>query len=303
MADGYAGCVVSGGYIYCVGGSTGTVSTSAAYFASLSSAGIGSWTRTTNYPTTILQYSCVVSGGYIYCLGGGTDSGTTSAVYFAPLSSAGIGSWSSTTRYPTPITLQSCVVTESFIYCVGGATGSSGGSSIYFMNSAVYFAPLSAGGVGSWTETTNYPTNISHHSCVASGDFITCIGGTIGGGTPTSDVYFAPISPAATSTQTVTSPIVVTSTSMSPLTETMSTASTQIPSALTSPLLLPVGQVALLIAIAVLIASAGTYLTLRTRQKRGALWKVCSSCGLRNRSENDYCAKCGTSLSDKTRMY
>jgi ribosomal protein L40E len=87
-----------------------------------------------------------------------------------------------------------------------------------------------------------------------------------------------------------------------------STASTQIPGTtipppVLSPSLLPIGQVAPLIIITALIATTVTYLTLRTRQKRGASWRVCSSCGGRNRPENEYCAKCGTSLSDKTRVY
>jgi ribosomal protein L40E len=84
---------------------------------------------------------------------------------------------------------------------------------------------------------------------------------------------------------------------------TAASTSSPVPPPATSPTVLSVGQVAPLIVIAALIASTVTYLTLRTRQKRGASWRVCSSCGGRNRPENEYCAKCGTSLSDKTRMY
>jgi ribosomal protein L40E len=84
---------------------------------------------------------------------------------------------------------------------------------------------------------------------------------------------------------------------------TAAITSSSIPPAATNPTVLSVGQIAALIAIAVLIASAGTYLTLRTRQKREASWRVCSSCGWQNRPENEYCAKCGSSLADQTRVY
>jgi len=152
-------CVVSSGYIYCVGGvspsGTSTGYTNSVYFAKLSPSGVGSWTATTPYPTIIGQESCVASGGYIYCVGGispsGTSSGYVNAVYFAKLSSSGVGGWTSTTPYPTIIAQQSCAVSViagvSYIYCVGGV--SPFGTSSGYVN-AVYFATLSPSGVGAW---------------------------------------------------------------------------------------------------------------------------------------------------------
>jgi len=232
----FQSCVVSGGYIYCVGGDTGVSPyvTSAVYFAPLSPGGVGSWTTTTSYPTTIYEQSCVVSGGYIYCIGGYTTSAVTSAVYFAPLSSSGVGSWVKTKSYPKTIYQESCVVSGSYVYCVGGWNGVSVFSVVYFakLSSAgvgkwvkttsyptrifvqscvvnggyiyciagwnpasktgrvntVYFASLSSGGVGSWVKTTSYPTPINDQSCAVSGSYIYCVGGTF-----TSAVYFASV--------------------------------------------------------------------------------------------------------------
>jgi hypothetical protein len=185
-------CVISGGFIYCIGGDAGCVcsATNAAYYGTVSSSGVGAWASTTSYPTpTADLLSCVASDGFIYCLGGGTDS-----VYFASISSTGIGAWTRTTSYPTSTSLQSCVTAGSYVYCVGG------GPSSATATSAVYYSMLSSSGVGAWTSTTNYPTPIESQSCVVTGSYLYCIGGSAGyspalGRDLVNDaVYYAPIS-------------------------------------------------------------------------------------------------------------
>jgi hypothetical protein len=176
-------CVFWGNYIYCVGGFNATGSSNAVYFAPLSGTGAGAWKRTINYPTYIGEQSCAASGdGYIYCVGGTEDGvSATNAVYFASLHSSGVSAWTQTTSYPTNIDSQSCVVSGGYIYCVGGYTGSP------YDTDSVYFAPVSGTGVGTWTATTSYPTNIAYQSCVVSTGGIFCVGGYF-----TSAVYFAP---------------------------------------------------------------------------------------------------------------
>jgi len=127
-------CVVSGGYVYCVGGDTSSGLTSAVYYARLlSSGGLSTlWWVTTPYLTPIIT-QCVVHGAYIYCVGGSTTSVVTGYVYFAKLSSsAGVGTWKSTTSYPTHIGEQSCVVSGGYVYCAGGFNGVSPTSAVYF---------------------------------------------------------------------------------------------------------------------------------------------------------------------------
>ena len=187
-------CTISSGYIYCVGGNTGTGYTSAVYYAQVSSGGVGSWASTTAYPTSVFGASCVIFSGYIYCVGGYTGSAlapsTTNVVYYAPISSSGVGSWATTSAYPTSIMLESCALSSSYIYCVGGYTGSS-------YVSAVYYAQLSSSGIpstgaGSWTSTTAYYTGLYGASCGidSSSGYIFCVGGYTGS-SYVSAVYYA----------------------------------------------------------------------------------------------------------------
>ena len=120
----HGSCATYSGYIYCVGGGTGLGSTPAAYYAPISSSGVGAWATTASYPTAINYQSCATYSGYIYCVGGlsGGKGNVLSAVYFAPVSSSGVSAWTSTTRYPTTIEEQSCAIYSGYIYCVGGFT-------------------------------------------------------------------------------------------------------------------------------------------------------------------------------------
>src|SRR2546428_689687 len=146
-------CVTSSGYVYCIGGDTHgglANSTSAVYFAALSSNGVGSWLPGTRYPLNVISPSCVVGSGFAYCIGGdtathspfgGTFTGFTSAVYFASLSSSGVGSWASTTSYPTVIYTQSCALDSGYVYCIGGDNGSGVPSGTW--SNGVFFASTS----------------------------------------------------------------------------------------------------------------------------------------------------------------
>ena len=180
-------CVMSSGFVYCVGGNNGTTRITAVYFAPLSSSGVGSWIATTSYPTNVISQSCVASSGFIYCVGGFDGVTSVNSVYFAPLSSSGVGSWSTTTNYPIGITGQSCVAISGFVYCIAGR------DSANLLTSAVYFAPLSSSGVGSWSPTASYPIVVAFHSCVASSGLVYCVGG-LGSASQPNDVYFAPLS-------------------------------------------------------------------------------------------------------------
>src|SRR5207249_25644 len=92
---------------------------------------------------------------------------------------ASLSSWTSTTSYPTNIAGQSCMVSSGFVYCIGGVSPSVSGP---VASSAIYSAPLApTGGVGPWSATTSYPTNIAFQSCVLDTGFVYCIGGATSG--------------------------------------------------------------------------------------------------------------------------
>ena len=79
-------CAAYDGYIYCVGGEDGGISTNLVEYAPISSSGVGTWNSSTSYPGgDIEMQSCNIYSGYIYCIGGyyfvsGSDYGVTNAV-------------------------------------------------------------------------------------------------------------------------------------------------------------------------------------------------------------------------------
>jgi hypothetical protein len=207
-----ASCVSNASYDYCVGGqnSTGT-DLSDVFVAHVSSSGVvDAWNETTDYGAAsgtsgsgglgVEFTSCVGYAGYIYCVAGATTvaPGTTSKVYYAPLLSTGVGAWTETTDYGAAsgatgaggirTFLLSCSEVSGYIFCVGDGS------------SKVFFAPLSASGVGAWTETTDYGAAtgstgaggvaISNPACVPNGTYIYCVGGTVSF-KATSQVFFA----------------------------------------------------------------------------------------------------------------
>ena len=180
-------CAVNNGYVYCVGGYTGSAYLSKVFYAQLSATGgvTGSgWTETYDYGCTsacgttggggvaIGFASCIplVAGSstyYIDCVGGYTSSSAaTSKVFYDTATSSGVGAtWTETTDYGcisscssngstgTSMAGVSCAITGSGVYCVGGVSppGSSG-------SSRVFWATLSNGAVSgsAWTATYDY---------------------------------------------------------------------------------------------------------------------------------------------------
>jgi hypothetical protein len=196
-------CVVSSGYVYCVGGSydSGGDDIASSYYAPLSPTGtLGNWNSTTHYPIPIDTQSCVTASSYIYCIGGEnetdgsvTDVALTNSAWYAPLSSSGIGTWIHTTAYPPDVYYPSCYAANGYVYCLGGADSNENSLT------NVYYAHLSSSGVGTWTSTTSYPVAVSSQACVISSGYIYCVGGeTAPGNTSTSPsytnaVYYAPL--------------------------------------------------------------------------------------------------------------
>ena len=194
-------CVLSSGFVYCVGGSyndNGDDVASSYYTNVTTSGSLGNWNSTTPFPIPVDSQSCLASFSYIYCVGGNNetdgsnvDATATNSVWYAPLSASGIGKWSLTTAYPVNVQYPSCFVGGSEVYCLGGADAN--GNSL----GAAYYATLSPSGVGAWISTTSYPVAGSGQACVISSGDILCVGGETGGGsspTYTNTVYYAPIS-------------------------------------------------------------------------------------------------------------
>ncbi len=194
-------CASTGGTVYCLGGSS-IISgnhTRQAYYASVSSSGIGQWKATTGYPVPFSSGSCAAYNGYIYCVGTANQSDSRD-VFYAPVSAGGIGQWRQTTSYPSPFYGAGCSAYRGYIYCLGdayynataiaaymkGLNGTSnianqilagGGLSQPSINYN-YYAPISASGVGQWKQITATPIPISGGSCTVSGATLYCVGGS-----------------------------------------------------------------------------------------------------------------------------
>jgi hypothetical protein len=108
-----------------------------------------------------------------------------------------LGAWTKTTPYPTitydstnGTTGSSCAISGGYIYCVGGDQYPPNINP----NKHVYYAAVTSSGIGTWTNTTAYPTNTYFPSCVIADSYITCVGGLVSSGVETNAVYSAAVS-------------------------------------------------------------------------------------------------------------
>jgi hypothetical protein len=137
--------------------------------------------------TTTLTYSASLATEGSSAIS--NNSSGTSEVGSSSATSA-VLAWSPSVSYPTNIWTQSCVESGGYIYCVGGLTGP---NTITDSASAVYYAPISSSGIGSWMNTTGYPTSIRSEWCVTETSAIYCVGGYAGSNLSDS-VYYAHLS-------------------------------------------------------------------------------------------------------------
>ena len=193
-------CVTNSTYLFCVGGldAIGEPRSEVYSAAIVPTGNITSWTQNANsYPDTISGESCITSSGYIYCVGGSYDAGgdDVASSYYAQLLGGGkVGMWFYTTPYPVPTDSQSCVTLASYIYCVGGNNETDGTENTVGPSSSNWYAPLSETGIGTWKQTTTYPTNAYLPSCFIAGSYIYCVGGVDSGDNPIGNAYYASLS-------------------------------------------------------------------------------------------------------------
>ena len=165
-----------------------------------------------SYPAPIAALSCVAGGARVFCIGGlNSTPQTTNSTYTAPLSSLGTGAWARLPDYPTGIAGQSCVAYSGYVYCVGGLQAASTATSESEVTSAVYFAPLTASGMGPWTRAADYPFGVYDQSCAVMQGYVYCVGGVGSNSSIVSAVEYAQLSPSGISRwMTATSyPVVV----------------------------------------------------------------------------------------------
>ena len=187
-------CLSASQDLYCVaGGEYNNVTGNQVYYTPILAQSEGAttvWTSVEPYPVNVTMSSCAFLGENLTCVGGlgGPSVSWEPYVYAAPATPGGLGPWAAQTQYPLPIVTTSCVAPGSTIYCVGGVT--TGGVTV----NQSHYANWSGGKLGSWKQTTPYPTPVSDTSCVSGKGWMVCVGGQGSQGSPLDQVYEARVS-------------------------------------------------------------------------------------------------------------
>jgi hypothetical protein len=184
--------VAYNGYIYVLGGYTGTGLKNDVQVAQINADGtIGVWTATEPFSGNRNAFACVPHNGYLYVLGGDTGSGDGSNdVQYAPVNSDGtLGVWNTTTAFGTARRYHRSVAVNGFLYVLGGCPLDT--NSPY---NDVQFAPIRPDGhVGTtWVKTTDLPAKRYIHTNVVYNGFIYQIGG-YDKSSAKNEVLYAPI--------------------------------------------------------------------------------------------------------------
>lgn len=201
------GTAVAGGYIYTVGGNSGSSLVSNVYWAQLNTTtysidspnpGTGacsSWCTSSvyNLPVATADLSLVAYNGYLYAMGGQTAGGTVSSIYIAKLGANGEPSlwhpsdtnpanwvyWYQDTGLPASLSYMGMAAYNNRMYLVGGRTSATNGGV-----NTVYEADMKpVGTLNAWTQTgmVNLPSVLHSFSMQIYNDRLYVIGGDSGG--------------------------------------------------------------------------------------------------------------------------
>lgn len=191
--------VTANGYLYHIGGTTGSAS-NAVYYARINADGsVGTWTTSANsLPALRASGSATVSGGYVYYVGGSNSN----TVYYAALNADGsTGAWQTNANALPAVrnASQALVAFAGSLYLSGGMDASAG-------TNTTYYATLNGNGsTNAWaTSAFSLPTARAQNSNVVANGYLYVIGSS--GGSSTT-VYYTKLPGAQTGltvTQTAT---------------------------------------------------------------------------------------------------
>ncbi len=187
------------GYVYVMGGLSGSSTENTIYYSQLSSTGgVGTWSSSGNsLPNAngIDASTSVEYAGYAYVIGGYSQSSDDylNTVYYAQLSSTGgVNSWINTVNFlPSGISGASSVEYDGYVYVMGGYNGTS------YLNTVYYALLLSIGGVGAWSSSTNTLPNINgiaYATSVEYDGYVYLLGGYNSTNGVLGTVYYAQLS-------------------------------------------------------------------------------------------------------------
>ena len=139
--------------IYCIANNT-----TAVIYAPVSPSGIGMWIKTNSYDPVTYRNYCTSYNSTLYCLN--TYSNTTNYATIQP--NGNLSAWQNGSAFP--LSTYQCTSYNGYIYCIGH------GNIVPPYNST-YYAQLTKNGIGTWKQTTSFPSFPlnSYHSPYSQG--------------------------------------------------------------------------------------------------------------------------------------
>ncbi len=203
VSRGSSGCAAANGFLYVVGGYTGSgTADGAVLYNTISTSGTigGTWTTSTTDPAHInaaytpIHNGVFIYGNNIYSVGGDFSSGSGAnhniGAYYAPINSDGsLGTWVATSSLlaGSNYSGRGYALVGSYIYAMGGVVNSSG-----TVQSAVEYTVINSDGtLGTWTATTALPAALGDPGGATINGCLYAIGGEDGTSTSQKTVYSA----------------------------------------------------------------------------------------------------------------
>jgi len=188
-ARSYHTSVVYNGYVYIIGGYTGSANLNDTQYATLNANGtIGAWAATTSFTTGRYGHTSVAYNGYVYVMGGYNGTAFLNDTQYATLNANGtIGAWSTAASFTTSRYFHASVVYNGYVYIIGGYTGTANLADVQYAS----IAGLSAT-TGTWATTSAFTTTRFANASVAYNGYMYVMGG-YNGTTYLADTQYAAI--------------------------------------------------------------------------------------------------------------
>jgi N-acetylneuraminic acid mutarotase len=194
------GVAVYNGYIYVMGGYTGSYATTVQYAAINATGTLGSWATTSSFTTGRYGLAGAAYNGYLYLMGGTNDTNYYNDTQYAKVDPAGQPqAWAtdSTHTISAARALSCAVAYNGWLYDLGGSTADSNASNV----ATVQGTTISASGtLGTWTTTgmTALPAGRGSMGCAAANGYLYVIGGNVTTGSNDGAVLYSAISGTGT---------------------------------------------------------------------------------------------------------
>ncbi len=186
--------VANNGYLYVVGGNTGTTCVTTVRYTPINANGtLGAWTTTSALPGPRCGNveAVTIANGFMYAAGGYDNANVTRSVYYAPINANGtLGAWQTNANsFIVTREYNGLEALNGYLYAIAGQDTVSGATS----TTSVEVAALNANGsVGAFSATTSLPAPRGELATEVVNGRVYAIGGGTGssGANPQANVYY-----------------------------------------------------------------------------------------------------------------